>query len=91
MRVDIFTALPGILEAPLSASLLGRARERGLVDVRVHDLRDHTDDRHRSVDDSPFGGGAVLKTAGHGGGKCAGPLPLRQGLSSPRHPTKNVG
>ena len=60
MRIDIFTALPQILEAPLSASLLGRARERGLVDVRVHDLRDHTTDRHRSVDDSPFGGGAGM-------------------------------
>ncbi len=60
MRIDIFTALPQILEAPLSASLLGRARERGLVDVRVHDIRDHTTDRHRSVDDSPFGGGAGM-------------------------------
>ena len=56
----MFTALPQILEAPLSASLLGRARERGLVDVAVHDLRDHTTDRHRSVDDSPFGGGAGM-------------------------------
>ncbi|MGI8809994.1 MAG: tRNA (guanosine(37)-N1)-methyltransferase TrmD [Acidimicrobiales bacterium] len=60
MRIDVFTALPQILEAPLAASLLGRARERGLVDVRVHDLRDHTTDRHRSVDDSPFGGGAGM-------------------------------
>ena len=56
----MFTALPQILEAPLSASLLGRARERGLVDLAVHDLRDHTTDRHRSVDDSPFGGGAGM-------------------------------
>ncbi len=56
----MFTALPRILEAPLSASLLGRARERGLVDVAIHDLRDHTTDRHRSVDDSPFGGGAGM-------------------------------
>jgi tRNA (guanine37-N1)-methyltransferase len=60
MQIHIFTALPQILEAPLSASLLGRARERRLVDVRVHDLRDHTTDRHRSVDDSPFGGGAGM-------------------------------
>ncbi len=60
MEIHVFTALPQILEAPLSASLLGRARERGLVDVRVHDLRDHTTDRHRSVDDSPFGGGAGM-------------------------------
>ena len=56
----MFTALPQILEAPLSASLLGRARERGLVDLVVHDLRNHTTDRHRSVDDSPFGGGAGM-------------------------------
>ena len=60
MEIHVFTALPQILEAPLSASLLGRARERGLVDLAVHDLRDHTTDRHRSVDDSPFGGGAGM-------------------------------
>jgi tRNA (guanine37-N1)-methyltransferase len=60
MEIHVFTALPQILEAPLAASLLGRARERGLVDVRVHDLRDHTTDRHRSLDDAPFGGGAGM-------------------------------
>ena len=56
----MFTALPQILEAPFSASLLGRARERGIVDLRVHDLRDHATDRHRSLDDTPFGGGAGM-------------------------------
>lgn len=56
----MFTALPQILEGPLSSSLLGRARERGVVDVRVHDLRDYTTDRHRSLDDTPFGGGAGM-------------------------------
>lgn len=60
MRIDVFTALPQILEGPLAASLLGRARERGVVDVRVHDLRAHTTDRHRSLDDTPFGGGAGM-------------------------------
>ena len=60
MEIHVFTALPQILEAPFSASLLGRARERGVVDVRVHDLRHHTTDRHRSVDDTPFGGGAGM-------------------------------
>jgi tRNA (guanine37-N1)-methyltransferase len=60
MDIHVFTALPQILEAPLAASLLGRARERGVVDVRVHDLRHHTTDRHRSVDDTPFGGGAGM-------------------------------
>jgi tRNA (guanine37-N1)-methyltransferase len=60
MEIHVFTALPHILEAPLSASLLGRARERGVVDVRVHDLRAYTTDRHRSLDDTPFGGGAGM-------------------------------
>ena len=63
MRIDIFTCLPQLLEAPLAGSLLGKARERGLVDVRVHDLRDYTTDRHRSVDDTPFGGGAGMVLA----------------------------
>src|SRR5439155_286678 len=60
MRVDIFTILPGLLEAPLAGSLLGKARQRGVVDVRVHDLRRFTEDVHRSVDDAPFGGGAGM-------------------------------
>ena len=60
MHISVFTALPQILEGPFSASLLGRARERGLVDLRLHDLRDHTTDRHRSLDDTPFGGGAGM-------------------------------
>lgn len=60
MEIHVFTALPQILEPALVGSLLGRARERGVVDVRVHDLRHHTTDRHRSVDDTPFGGGAGM-------------------------------
>jgi tRNA (guanine37-N1)-methyltransferase len=63
MEIHVFTVLPGILEPALSGSLLGRARERGVVDVRVHDLRHYTTDRHRSVDDSPFGGGAGMVLA----------------------------
>ena len=60
VRIDVFTIFPEYVEGPLGASLLGRARERGLLDLRVHDLRDWTDDRHRSVDDTPFGGGAGM-------------------------------
>lgn len=60
MHISVFTALPQILEGPFAASLLGRARERGLVDLRIHDLRDFTTDRHRSLDDTPFGGGAGM-------------------------------
>jgi len=63
MRIDLVTAVPGIFESPLRQSIIRRAQESGLVDIRVHDLRDHTHDRHRQVDDYPFGGGAgmVLK------------------------------
>jgi len=60
VRIDVFSIFPEYFEGPLRASLLGRARERGLVDIRVHDPRDQTADRHRSVDDTPFGGGAGM-------------------------------
>ena len=53
----MFTIFPAVVEGPLSGSLLGRAIGAGLLDVRVHDLRGWTRDRHRSVDDAPFGGG----------------------------------
>lgn len=63
MRVDVLTLFPEFFTGPLEASLLGRARGGGLLDVQVHDLRDWATDRHRTVDDVPFGGGAgmVLK------------------------------
>jgi tRNA (guanine37-N1)-methyltransferase len=63
MRLDVFTIFPEIFEGPLRASLLGRAITDGIIDVRVHDLRDWTTDPHRSVDDDAFGGGPgmVLK------------------------------
>lgn len=57
MRIDVFTIFPSMIEGFASASLLGRAREEGLLDIRVHDLRSTTTDPHRSVDDAPFGGG----------------------------------
>jgi len=60
VRVDVFTIFPGFFEGPLQASLVGRARERGLLDVRLHDPRHWTTDRHRAVDDTPFGGGAGM-------------------------------
>ncbi|MBC7374232.1 MAG: tRNA (guanosine(37)-N1)-methyltransferase TrmD [Frankiales bacterium] len=56
MRVDVVTIFPDYL-APLGESLLGKAQERGLLQVRVHDLRTWTTDVHRTVDDSPYGGG----------------------------------
>lgn len=60
MRIDVFTIFPEYLDAPLRVSIVGRARESGLLDVRLHDPRATTTDRHRSVDDEPFGGGAGM-------------------------------
>lgn len=60
MRVEVFTIFPGLIDAFCSESLLGRARGTGLLDLRLHDLREHTTDAHRTVDDSPFGGGAGM-------------------------------
>ena len=57
MRIDIVTIFPDIFESPLRESLLGRAIEAGLLDVRAHDLRDATTDKHRQVDDESYGGG----------------------------------
>ena len=59
MRVDVVSIFPEYL-APLRLSLPGRAQDAGLLDVRVHDLRDWTRDRHRTVDDTPYGGGAGM-------------------------------
>ena len=57
MRIDVVTIFPEALKPFLSAALLGKAVERGVVDIRVHDLRDYSTDKHRKVDDEPFGGG----------------------------------
>jgi tRNA (guanine37-N1)-methyltransferase len=57
LNLDVVTIFPRLVEAPLSDSIVARAVERGIVKIGVHDLRDYTDDKHRSVDDAPFGGG----------------------------------
>jgi tRNA (guanine37-N1)-methyltransferase len=59
-RIEVFTIFPPYLETPLGLTVVGRARENGLLDVRLHDPRDATADPHRSVDDEPFGGGAGM-------------------------------
>jgi len=58
--VDVITIFPGMFEGPMSASIVGLARERGLLEFRAHDLRDWTHDKHRSTDDTPYGGGPGL-------------------------------
>ena len=63
MRIDVFTIFPGLVEGYADGSILGRARAGGLLDLRTHDIRDGAHDVHRSVDDSPFGGGAGMVLA----------------------------
>jgi tRNA (guanine37-N1)-methyltransferase len=76
MKIDIVTLFPEICRAPLSESIMKRAREKGVIDLRVHNLRDWTTDKHHVVDDAPFGGGqgmvmkpepifAAVKDLGH--------------------------
>jgi tRNA (guanine37-N1)-methyltransferase len=60
MRIDVITIFPEMVVGPLSASLLGKGIEKGLLDVEVHDLRDHGFGKHRTVDDRPYGGGAGM-------------------------------
>jgi tRNA (guanine37-N1)-methyltransferase len=60
VRVDVFTIFPALVDSFCSESLLGKARQHGLLDLRLHDLREHTTDVHRTVDDAPFGGGAGM-------------------------------
>ena len=60
MRIDVFTIFPALVDGFCQESLLGRARSSGRLDLRCHDLRDHATDVHRTVDDTPFGGGAGM-------------------------------
>jgi tRNA (guanine37-N1)-methyltransferase len=60
LRFDVFTVFPDLLAPYLAASVLGRARQTGLLDVRLHDPRDYTTDRHRTTDDAPYGGGGGM-------------------------------
>jgi len=60
MRFDIITVLPGLLESPFAHSILLRAQRKGLVEIHVHNLRDYADNKHKSVDDYPYGGGSGM-------------------------------
>lgn len=60
MRWDVLTLFPGMFAGPLDESIIRRAVERGLVEIAIHDIRDAATDRHRTVDDTPYGGGAGM-------------------------------
>lgn len=65
MRIDIISAVPDMLFSPLNTSIIKRAQDKGIVEIYVHNLRDYTHDKHKVIDDKPFGGGAgmLLKPA----------------------------
>jgi len=81
LEIDVLTLFPAIFEAPLAASIPGRIQERGLATVRVRDLREWGLGRHRSVDDSPYGGGA---------GMILRPEPVAAALAAVRRPDSVV-
>jgi tRNA (guanine37-N1)-methyltransferase len=60
MKIDVFTLFPDMVDAPLALSIVGRARSTGALDLRIHDIRNWTNDVHRTADDSPYGGGAGM-------------------------------
>ncbi|MCC6805368.1 MAG: tRNA (guanosine(37)-N1)-methyltransferase TrmD [Anaerolineae bacterium] len=60
MRIDILTLFPSMFDGPMTESMLWKARDRNLLDLRLHDIRDYTTDRHRTVDDTPYGGGGGM-------------------------------
>lgn len=60
LRIDLISAVPDLLSSPLDGSIVGRARKEGVVEIHTHDLRDYSDDRHRKVDDYPYGGAAGM-------------------------------
>jgi len=85
MQFEVFTLLPEVFPSYLESSILQRARQRGLIDVRVHNIRDYTHDRHHTTDDTPYGGG---------GGMVMKPEPVFEAVesvlgisSSPAQPT----
>ena len=81
MKIDVLTLFPGMFTGPLDESIIKRARDKGLLDLQIHNLRDWTHDRHKTVDDRPFGGGPgmVLK-----------PEPLFESIEALRKPETRV-
>ena len=57
MRIDIISAVPDLLQSPLNTSIVKRAQDKGKCEIYVHNLRDYTHDKHKQIDDKPFGGG----------------------------------
>ena len=82
MRIDVVTIFPAYLD-PLSLSLVGKAVEAGVIDLRIHDLRDAAHDRHRTVDDTPYGGGPGMVMSPEPWGETLDGIRLDGGADAP--------
>lgn len=74
MRFDIITVLPGLLDSPFAHSILQRAQKKGLTEIHVHNLRDYADNKHKNVDDYPYGGGSGMVMSVEPFAKCINSL-----------------
>jgi len=93
MKFDIITIFPNILDSYINESILGRAQKNGLIEIKLHDLRDYTNDKHRSVDDTPYGGGVGMLMMIEPIYKALNSLPLQGGglgSGSTRHSTRTI-
>ncbi|MBC7188326.1 MAG: tRNA (guanosine(37)-N1)-methyltransferase TrmD [Calditrichaeota bacterium] len=84
MQIHVITAFPSLLHGPLDESIIKRARERNIVQIYVHDLRDFTTDKHRSVDDYPYGGGPGMVLKPEPIFRCVDHILAEYGLQQPR-------
>src|SRR5256885_4899227 len=87
MKIDILTLFPEICRAPLSESMMKRAQENKIVDLRIHNLRDWTSDKHHVVDDAPFGGGQGMVMKAEPIFAAVGEL---KKTSNPQRPKPNI-
>ncbi len=74
MRIDIISAVPSLLESPFNDSILKRAKEKKLVDIKIHNLRDYSTNKQKSIDDYAFGGGAGMVLSIEPFAKCLNEL-----------------
>ena len=80
MRFDIMTLFPALVDTVLSESIIGRARKAGIIDIHAHNIRDYSKDKHRRVDDTPYGGGK---------GMLMSPVPIYDCYLDVTNPEKN--
>src|SRR6267378_420818 len=81
MKIDVLTLFPAMFAGPLDESIIQRARTNGVLDLKIHNLRDYTHDRHKTVDDRPFGGGP---------GMLLKPEPIFEAVENLAHETTRV-